>query len=102
MRWFWTLVVACLVAVAGVRPPGLVHREPDRGATLGPATAAVPALVRRARARVPDHALPTVVVPEPAVRVAPRVAALGGVAGARVPPAVVSSTARSSRGPPLG
>jgi hypothetical protein len=68
MRSIWAVVVACLVAVAGVRPIELAahDRDDDRGTSLAQATAARAVLARRDGEHRPDLQLPA------ARRVCPR------------------------------
>jgi hypothetical protein len=102
MRSIWAVVVACLVAAAGVRPVERVTRDHDRdrGATLASATAARAVLARRDRDHRPDLQLPAATLPELAVAAPPRVAIDLVLHATRVAWISAPRTPRSSRGPP--
>jgi hypothetical protein len=102
MRSVWVVVVACLVAVAGVRPVerARVDREHDHGSTLARANAALPVLARRDRDQRPDLQLPVATVPPVAKSVPPRVAIVLVLHAARIAAVSAPRTPRSSRGPP--
>jgi hypothetical protein len=102
MRSIWAVVVACLVAVAGVRPAERVTRDrnDDRGATLASATAARPVLARRDPDHRPELQLPAATLPELATLAPPRVAIDLVLHAARVAWISAPRTPRSSRGPP--
>jgi predicted RNase H-like nuclease len=102
MRSIWAVVVACLVAVAGVRPiERAAHdRNHDRGARLVAANAARAVLARRDRDHRPELQLPAATLPELAVAAPPRVAIDLVLHAARVAWVSGPRTPRSSRGPP--
>ena len=102
MRSIWAVVVACLVAVAGVRPVELAahDRDGDRGTSLVQATAARAVLARRERDHRPDLQLPAATLPDLTPAVPPRVAIDLVLHAARVATVSAPPTPRSSRGPP--
>ena len=102
MRSVWAVVVACLVAVAGVRPIERIDRDHDRGATWAPANAARAVLARRDRDRRPDLQLPVAALPDLVEAVPPQVAIELVLHAARGAAVSVTRTPRTSRGPPLG
>jgi predicted RNase H-like nuclease len=102
MRSIWAVVVACLVAVAGVRPiERAAHdRNRDHGARLVAANTARAVLARRDRDHRPDLQLPAAMLPELAAAAPPRVAIDLVLQAARVASVSAPRTPRSSRGPP--
>ena len=102
MRSIWAVVVACLVAVAGVRPVERITRDrnADHGATLAAATAARAILARRDGDHRPDLQLPAATLPDLGAPPPPRVAIDLVLHAARVAWVSAPRTPRSSRGPP--
>lgn len=102
MRSIWAVVVACLVAVAGVRsaPSQRTAFERDHGAKLVQAHAALPVLARRDRDSRPDLQLPAATLPELLAPVPPRISIELVLHAARVAAVSTPRLPRSSRGPP--
>jgi len=100
MRSIWAVVVACLVAVAGVRPAERTALDRDHVSKLVRAHAALPVLARRDRDRRPDLQLPAAMLPEPTSSVRSAVSVEFVLHAARVAAASPVRTPRSSRGPP--
>lgn len=100
MRSIWAVVVACLVAVAGVRPIQRSKPDHDRGTTLAPASAGRPVLARRDRDHHPDLQLPAATLPDLVGALPPPLAIDLVLHAARVAAISAPRTPRSSRGPP--
>ena len=98
MRSIWAVVVACLVAVAGVRPIQRSKLDHDHGTTLAPASAARPVLARRDRYQ--DLQLPPATLPDLVGAPPPSFSIDLVLHAARVAAIIAPRTPRSSRGPP--
>ena len=100
MRSIWAVVVACLVAVAGVRPIEKTSLDSDHIAKLARAHAALPVMSRRDRDHRPDVQLPAATLPEPLAATPPRASIELELHAARIAAVSATRTPRSSRGPP--
>ncbi|HET9987826.1 MAG TPA: hypothetical protein VFQ65_04885 [Kofleriaceae bacterium] len=101
MRSIWAVVVACLVAVAGVRPIERTALDRDRGVTLTSAHPALPVLARRDRDHRPDLQLPPATLPALVGTSPPPLALELELHAARVAAITAPRLPRSSRGPPF-
>gem|GEM_PF-4186718 len=105
MRSIWAIVVACLVAATGMRPPEISFQDRSRNEEkqkCSPSHALRVLAGRRATHRAPELTAPVATVPVVASLDAPRIGALVLLRTARVVPRVAPLSSRSSRGPPLG
>jgi len=100
MRSIWAVVVACLVAVAGVRPIERTALDRDHIAKLAQAHTALPVVGRRDRDHRPDLQLPAATLPEPLAATPLRVSIDFELHAARIAAVSAPRTPRSSRGPP--
>jgi len=100
MRSIWAVVVACLVAVAGVRPIQKTALDRDHIAKLAQAHAGLPVLARRDRDHRPDVQLPAATLPELLAASPARASIEIDVHAALIAAVSAPRTSRSSRGPP--
>lgn len=104
MRWMWTFVVCCLVALGGVRPQLDEVRDPyaSQAASLDAAPANVAALAtRRDTAHAPEVRLPPFVLIAPTTLSSPARVAVACEPRALAHRLALVAAACSARGPPV-
>lgn len=104
MRWMWTLVVCCLVALGGVRPQLEEVRDPYGSQTpsLDAAPARIVALAtRRDTTQAPDLRLPPFVLISPPGIASPARRAIAWEPRALAGRLALVVSTSSARGPPV-